>query len=88
MTNDFNIPAVPVHPGVILAEEFLAPMEMTQTALAEHLGVPVRRINEICRGRRAVTAETGRLSSIGERRRGSAAICGMGCRLMGERECD
>jgi len=63
MTNDLNIPTVPVHPGVILAEEFLVPMEMTQTALAKHLGVPVRRINEICRGRRAVTAETAWLLS-------------------------
>jgi addiction module HigA family antidote len=33
-------------------------MNLTQTALAEHLDVPVRRINEICRGRRAITAET------------------------------
>jgi len=58
MITDKNIPAVPVHPGEILSEEFLGPMGLTQTALAEHLGVPVRRINEICRGRRAVTAET------------------------------
>jgi len=58
MLDDKNIPAVPVHPGEILAEEFLEPMGLTQTALAEHIEVPVRRINEICRRRRAVTAET------------------------------
>jgi len=58
MIVDMNIPATPVHPGEILAEEFLEPMGLTQTALAEHLDVPVRRINEICRGRRAVSAET------------------------------
>jgi addiction module HigA family antidote len=58
MVDDKNIPAVPVHPGEILVEEFLAPMELTQTALAKHLDIPLRRINEICRARRAVTAET------------------------------
>ena len=58
MIDDENIPAVPVHPGEILLEEFLEPLNLTQTALADHLCVPVRRINEICRGRRAVTAET------------------------------
>ncbi len=56
--NDMNIPAVPVHPGEILQHEFLEPLGLTQTALAKHLGVPVRRINEICRGRRAITPET------------------------------
>jgi len=58
MIDDINIPAVPVHPGEILAKEFLEPTGLTQTALAAHLDVPVRRINEICRGRRAVSAET------------------------------
>ena len=58
MIDDINVPAVPVHPGVILTKEFLEPMGLTQTALAEHLCVPVRRINEICRGRRALSAET------------------------------
>ena len=58
MIDDINVPAIPVHPGVILTKEFLEPMGLTQTALAEHLGVPVRRINEICRGRRALSAET------------------------------
>ena len=58
MIDDINVPAIPVHPGVILTKEFLEPMGLTQTALAAHLGVPVRRINEICRGRRALSAET------------------------------
>ena len=53
-----TIPAVPVHPGEILQHEFLDPLSLTQTALAKHVGVPTRRINEICRGRRAITPET------------------------------
>mgnify|MGYP001262177195 CR=1 FL=1 len=56
--SDMNIPAVPVHPGEILEHEFLVPLGLTQTALAKHIGVPPRRINEICRGRRAITPET------------------------------
>ncbi len=46
------------HPGEILMEEFLAPMSLSQTALANAIGVPPRRINEIVLGRRAVTADT------------------------------
>jgi addiction module HigA family antidote len=46
------------HPGEILAEEFLKPMELSQTALARALGVPPRRINEIVHGKRAITADT------------------------------
>lgn len=49
---------VPTHPGVILLEEFLAPLGFSQVALAEHLGVPVQRINEIVRGKRGITPET------------------------------
>ena len=48
---------IPEHPGELLLEEFLRPMEMTQSALAEHIGVPVQRINEIVNGRRDVNAE-------------------------------
>ncbi|MEA1950724.1 MAG: HigA family addiction module antitoxin [Planctomycetota bacterium] len=58
MIDDINVSAIPVHPGEILTKEFLEPMDLTQTALASHLAVPVRRINEICRGRRALSAET------------------------------
>jgi addiction module HigA family antidote len=48
----------PVTPGEILLEEFLKPVGMSQTGLAEALGVPPRRINEIVLGKRAVTADT------------------------------
>jgi addiction module HigA family antidote len=43
---------------VILAREFLAPLGLSQVALANHLGVPVQRINELVRGKRGVTPET------------------------------
>ncbi|ARN82848.1 HigA family addiction module antitoxin [Methylocystis bryophila] len=45
-------------PGEILAEEFLKPMGLSQSALARALHVPPRRINEIVLGKRAVTADT------------------------------
>ena len=47
-----------VHPGEVLLEEFLIPMEISQNALARSIGVPPRRINEIVLGKRAVTADT------------------------------
>jgi antitoxin HigA-1 len=46
------------HPGEILMEEFLKPMNLSQTALARAIAVPPRRINEIVLGKRAVTADT------------------------------
>lgn len=46
------------HPGKILAEEFLAPLALSQNALAQSIGVPSNRINEIIRGRRGITADT------------------------------
>jgi antitoxin HigA-1 len=46
------------HPGEILMEEFLKPMNLSQTALARAIAVPPRRINEIMLGKRAVTADT------------------------------
>jgi addiction module HigA family antidote len=46
------------HPGEILLEEFLLPMEISQNALARAIRVPPRRINEIVLGKRAVTADT------------------------------
>jgi addiction module HigA family antidote len=49
---------IPTHPGEILSEEFLIPLNLTQVALAEHLGVPVQRINEIVKGKRGITPET------------------------------
>lgn len=54
---------VPAHPGVILLEEFLQPLGLTQVALAEHIGVPVQRINQLVRGKRGVTPETAWLLS-------------------------
>ena len=46
------------HPGEILMEEFLRPMLLSQTALANAIDVPPRRINEIVLGKRAITADT------------------------------
>jgi len=51
------------HPGVILLKEFLEPLDVTQKALALHLGIPVQRVNEIVRGKRGVTPETAWLLS-------------------------
>jgi addiction module HigA family antidote len=48
----------PVHPGEILLEEFLVPMQLSQNALAREIGVPPRRVNEIVHGTRRVTADT------------------------------
>jgi antitoxin HigA-1 len=47
-----------VHPGEVLLEEFLLPMNLSQNGLARALGVPPRRINEIALGKRAITADT------------------------------
>lgn len=49
---------IPTHPGEILQEEFLGPLDLTQVDLAKHLGVPVQRINEIVRGKRGITPQT------------------------------
>ncbi|MBM3602453.1 MAG: HigA family addiction module antidote protein [Alphaproteobacteria bacterium] len=46
------------HPGIILKEEFLQPLGLSQNGLAQALGVPANRINEIIRGRRGITADT------------------------------
>lgn len=48
----------PIHPGEILLEEFLTPMEISQYRLALDINVPARRINEIVLGKRAITADT------------------------------
>ncbi len=47
------------HPGEILLEEFLKPMEITQYRLAKEIGVSQRRIGEIVAGTRGITADTG-----------------------------
>ncbi len=49
---------IPTHPGLILLEEFLEPMNITQVTLANHLNIPVQRINEIIKGKRGITPET------------------------------
>ncbi|MCU0306072.1 MAG: HigA family addiction module antitoxin [Thermoanaerobaculales bacterium] len=54
---------IPTHPGEILLEEFLIPMGLSQVKLAEHIGGPVQRINEIVRGKRGITPETAWLLS-------------------------
>ncbi len=54
---------IPTHPGVILLEEFLIPMELSQVKFAAHIGVSVQRINEIVRGKRGITPETAWLFS-------------------------
>jgi addiction module HigA family antidote len=48
----------PIHPGVILLEEFLEPMNISQYRLAKDINVHPRRINEIIHGRRSISADT------------------------------
>lgn len=48
----------PVHPGEILREEFLSPLCISQYRLAKETSVPPRRINEIVRGERSISADT------------------------------
>ena len=48
----------PIHPGEILLEEFLKPMELSQNRLAMDIHVPARRINEIVHGKRRISADT------------------------------
>lgn len=46
------------HPGEILLEQFLIPLGITQMMLSKDVNVPLRRVNEICRGKRSMTPET------------------------------
>lgn len=48
----------PIHPGEILREEFMVPLNLSSNALAQALGVTTARINEIVRERRGITADT------------------------------
>jgi len=48
----------PIHPGLILLEEFLEPFGLSQYRLARSISVPPRRINEIVHGKRSITADT------------------------------
>lgn len=56
-------PSHPVHPGEVLLEEFLEPMGIAQTRLAQHLRASIQRVNELINGKRSVTAETAWLLS-------------------------
>jgi antitoxin HigA-1 len=53
----------PSHPGEILIEEFLKPKGISQTDLAEKMGVPIQRLNTLIKGKRDMTAETAVLLS-------------------------
>ena len=53
----------PIHPGEILNEEFLRPMNITRSRLAEAIGVDPRRIHAIVHGQRSITAKTALLLS-------------------------
>jgi antitoxin HigA-1 len=48
----------PVHPGEILSEEFLAPMQLSNTAVAKGLNLPEAEVNEILQGKRGIDADT------------------------------
>lgn len=54
---------IATHPGEVLKEEFLDPLGPTQVAFAQHIGVPLQRVNEIIRGKRGITPETAWLFS-------------------------
>jgi len=56
MTMTREIPLI--HPGIILAEDWLAPLGLSQYALAKAIGVSPRRINEIVKGLRGITVDT------------------------------
>ncbi len=48
----------PIHPGEVLREDFLVPLGLSEYRLANDIGVPRRRINEIVKGKRSITADT------------------------------
>lgn len=48
----------PIHPGEILGEDFLKPLGMSEYRLAKDIGVPALRINQIVKGKRAITPDT------------------------------
>ncbi|MEA3545551.1 MAG: HigA family addiction module antitoxin, partial [Thermodesulfobacteriota bacterium] len=53
-----NLDMEPIHPGIILLDEFLQPLGISQYRLAKDTSVPARRINEIIHGKRSITADT------------------------------
>lgn len=48
----------PIHPGEVLREDFLLPLGLSEYRLANDIGVPPRRINEIVKGKRGITTDT------------------------------
>ena len=56
--NSMKKKMAPIHPGEILMQEFLRPLEITQYRLSKDIFVPARRINEIVHGKRAISADT------------------------------
>jgi addiction module HigA family antidote len=54
---------IATHPGIILLKEFIEPLGLTQKALANHVGIPIQRVNEIVRGKRGVSPDTAWLLS-------------------------
>ncbi len=60
MANMIRIPThrAPPHPGELLREEFLEPLEMSQTDLAKAIGVPFQRVNDLVNSRRGITPDT------------------------------
>jgi addiction module HigA family antidote len=53
-----RVSLAPIHPGEILAEEFMRPLGLSQSKLARDLDVPVARVHDILKGRRGITADT------------------------------
>jgi addiction module HigA family antidote len=54
---------ITTHPGTVLLKEYLEPLELTQKELADHLDIPIQRINEIVRGKRGISSDTAWLLS-------------------------
>jgi len=57
-TQMINKNRLPTHPGEILNEEFLVPLDITQSEFAKSIGIPLQRVNTIINGKRGITAET------------------------------
>lgn len=53
-----KLPKNPFHPGEILLEEFLEPMELSQSAFAEQIGWTKAKLNELIKGKRGITADS------------------------------
>ena len=79
-----SVKLTPIHPGEILEEEFLHPMNVPQYRLAKAIGVDPRRIHAIVRGERAITAETALLLA---RFFGNSAAFWMGLQGQYDLEC-